>query len=98
MFSVTMRRPSAAAVANTLASAAERDELRRRRGELAGLQQSVDSDAAQRGAADEDEQHERDELQARQDWQQAQRRWNERRWTSLRAASARRREREQRVD
>lgn len=79
-------------------TAAERDELRRWRDELAGLQQSVDSDAAQRGAADEDEQHERDELQARQDWQQAQRLWNERRWAALRTAAARRRQGQQRVD
>lgn len=41
---------------------------------------------------------ERDELQARQDWQQAQRRWNERRWAALRTAAARRRQGQQRVD
>lgn len=49
-------------------------------------------------AAERDEQHERDELQARQDWQQAQRRWNERRWAALRTAAARRRQGQQRVD
>lgn len=58
------------------------------RNKLVGLQASVDADAALRSRADEDEQHERDELQQRANWQQAQRLWNDTRWATLRATAA----------